>query len=314
MRWCLTWRADPRLAALADRHYSRKSHGASQFAPPGSVVCLITADGLAGWVTWRTDYPDADWLRDAWCCTLFRNEGGGLSSSLIREAVAATRAKWGEPPSGGTVTTVDASKVRHKRDPGRCFLRAGFYRLPELTKDRGLVILRLAVADHPPALPAGNTQLRPRGMKALPLWQPWATLVAIGAKHIETRDYPPARLGLQHNQQIAIHACKGNLDRWACRRTFFADHLPNPGELPLGAIIATCRIVRATLITEQRAEELLERCPEEFAFGNYLPGRWAWRLDDVVQLPEPVPFRGSQGTFDVPDELLGAGPVQGALL
>ena len=82
-----------------------------------------------------------------------------MSSDLIREAVAATRAEWGEPPPGGTVTTIDPHKVRHKRDPGRCFLRAGFRRLPELTKDRGLVILRLAVADHPAASPAGHTQL-----------------------------------------------------------------------------------------------------------------------------------------------------------
>ena len=157
--WTLTWRADPRLAAIADRHYSRKTPGASQFAPPGFVVCLITDEGDAGWVSWRTDYPDADWLRDAWYCSLFRNEGGGLSSDLIRAAVAATRAEWGEPPAGGTVTNVDPSKVRRKRDPGRCFLRAGFTRLPELTKDRGLVVLRLAPADHPAAEHAGHTQL-----------------------------------------------------------------------------------------------------------------------------------------------------------
>lgn len=161
--WLKTWRADPRAAALADRHYSRKSVGASQFAPPGSVLVLVTAAGDAVWVSWRTDYPDADWLRDAWCCTLFRNEGGGLSSDLIRSAVAATRAEWGDPPAGGTVTMVDAAKVRRKRDPGRCFIRAGFKRLPELTKDRGLVILRLAVADHPTPVHAAHTQMELAG-------------------------------------------------------------------------------------------------------------------------------------------------------
>lgn len=34
MTWQRTWRADPRAAALADDHYSRKSRGADQFAPP----------------------------------------------------------------------------------------------------------------------------------------------------------------------------------------------------------------------------------------------------------------------------------------
>jgi hypothetical protein len=160
MIWQRTWRADPRLAALADRHYSRKTPGARQFSPPGPVVCLITAAGDAGWVSWRTDYPIADWMRDAWCCTFFRNEGGGLSSELITAAIAATRAEWGDPPAGGTVTTVDPSRIRHKRDPGRCFLRAGFHALPERTLDRALVVLHLRPADHPAAALAGNTQLR----------------------------------------------------------------------------------------------------------------------------------------------------------
>ena len=78
MIWQRTWRADPRLSALADRHYSRKTPGTAQFSPPGPLVCLITPEGRAGWVTWRTVYPDAEWLRDAWCCTLFRNEAPEL--------------------------------------------------------------------------------------------------------------------------------------------------------------------------------------------------------------------------------------------
>jgi hypothetical protein len=49
-----------------------------------------------------------------------------LSSDLIREAIAATLAQWREPPALGMVTFVDASKVRRKRDPGRCYRRAGF--------------------------------------------------------------------------------------------------------------------------------------------------------------------------------------------
>ena len=51
-----------------------------------------------------------------------------LSSTLIREAIAATRWRFGEPPDLGMVTWIDARKVRRKRDPGRCFLRAGFVR------------------------------------------------------------------------------------------------------------------------------------------------------------------------------------------
>jgi hypothetical protein len=43
-------------------------------------------------------------------------------------------------------------------------------------------------------------------VKALPLWQPWASLVEVGAKRIETRHWPaPAAL---LGQRIAIHATK----------------------------------------------------------------------------------------------------------
>ena len=163
-RWLQTWRADPRAAALADRrHYSRKSPGTAQFSPPGRCFPLITTDGDAAWVTsWPLVEYTLHGLGDAWVCTLFRNEAPDRyrSSDLILEALAATRAEWGDPPEGGTLTFVDAGKVRRKRDPGRCFLRAGFRRLPQLTKDRGLVILNLAVADHPEPEHAGHAQLR----------------------------------------------------------------------------------------------------------------------------------------------------------
>jgi hypothetical protein len=158
--WLRTWRADPRAAALADRHYSRKSAGASQFSPPGRCLPLITAQGNALWVTsWPLPEYTLHGLGDAWVCSLFRNESEHLSSAMILAALAATRAAWGDPPAGGTLTFVDAAKVRRKRDPGRCFLRAGFVRLDRLTKDRGLVILRLAAESHPPAVQAGHTQL-----------------------------------------------------------------------------------------------------------------------------------------------------------
>ena len=49
-----------------------------------------------------------------------------LSSLLIREAIAATRTIWPDVPALGMVSFVNAAKVRRKRDPGRCFRRAGF--------------------------------------------------------------------------------------------------------------------------------------------------------------------------------------------
>jgi hypothetical protein len=154
--WRLSWRADPRAAALADRHYNRQSPGAAQFVPPGR--CLVLRTDAALWVTsWPLpEYVMHDWP-GAWINTTFRREGGELASDLIRAAVAATRWTWPEVPPLGMVTFVDPTKVRHKRDPGRCYLRAGFLHIGE-TKT-GLVALGMAPADMPDPEPPLGAQL-----------------------------------------------------------------------------------------------------------------------------------------------------------
>lgn len=129
MRWQLSHRADKEALSLADRHYNRQKVGSPQFVPPGRCVVLLTACRRAVWVT---SWPFGEYVRHAWAGawvnSLFRNEGGGvgLSSELIREAISATLSVWPEPPTLGMVTFVDADKTRRKRDPGRCYRRAGF--------------------------------------------------------------------------------------------------------------------------------------------------------------------------------------------
>lgn len=146
--WHLSWRADPRALPLADRHYNRQKIGAPQFVPPGACLVLLTADADALWVT---SAPIAEYVQHAWpgawVCSLFRNEGPVLSSELIREAVAATRARLADPPALGMVTFVDPTKTRRKRDPGRCFLKAGF-RVVGSTKS-GLVALQMLPVEMP---------------------------------------------------------------------------------------------------------------------------------------------------------------------
>lgn len=152
MRWHLSNRADPRARELADRHYNRQKKGARQFVPPGKCLVLLTDAATALWVT---SWPFAEYVQHAWggawMCSAFRNESRELhlSSELIVEAVAATRAFFGDPPALGMVTFVDPSKTRRKRDPGRCYLRAGF-RHVGFTKG-GLVALQLLPADMPAA-------------------------------------------------------------------------------------------------------------------------------------------------------------------
>jgi len=128
VRWIASFRADQDVRPLADRHYTRQKVGAKQFVAPGRCLVFKTPCLRAVWVT---SWPFAQYVKQAWAGawvnSLFRNEGAGLSSELILEAIAATRAHWPDIPALGLVTFVDAGKVRHKRDPGRCYKKAGFH-------------------------------------------------------------------------------------------------------------------------------------------------------------------------------------------
>lgn len=154
--WSISYKADPAVVPLADRHYNRQKIGAPQFAPPGRALVLKRPDAF-----WITSWPFAEYVRHAWAgawvCSAFRNEGDVLSSDLVRAAVAATRWRWPDVPPLGMVTFVDPEKTRRKRDPGRCFRRAGFE--PAGHTAGGLVALLL----HPDAMPAPEAPMGSQG-------------------------------------------------------------------------------------------------------------------------------------------------------
>lgn len=151
MNWQLSHRAHPVPRAIADRHYNRQSIGAVNFCPPGRALVLV----IPGVALWVTSWPFAEYVKHAWpgawVCSAFRNERPDLhrSSDLIREAVAATRWRWPAIPDLGMITFVDTSKTRRKRDPGRCYRRAGFKPATPRETAGGLVALQLLPGDMP---------------------------------------------------------------------------------------------------------------------------------------------------------------------
>ncbi len=158
MYWRLSYRADNAALPLANRHYSRQKPDTGQFVAPGRCVVLTGLDADALWVSlWqRPEFVDHAW-KDAWVCSLFRNESAELSSELISQAVAATRFGWPDVPSQGIVTFVDPARIRRKRDPGRCFVRAGFQACG-VTKG-GLLAFQLPPEAMPAAEPPVHGQL-----------------------------------------------------------------------------------------------------------------------------------------------------------
>ena len=130
-RWQRTKDGDPAGLALFQRHYSSDA----LFVGPGEKLVLLTADAKALFV-WRKEKYRLDGQTGV-NNAVFRNEGSaaGRASELIEAANAEAWARW---PGERLFTFVDPAKVRRKRDPGRCFLRAG-YRLCGVTKT-GLLI------------------------------------------------------------------------------------------------------------------------------------------------------------------------------
>lgn len=160
MIWSLSHRADPKSREIADRHYNRQKIGAPQFVPPGRCL-VLHAESTTGRALWVTSWPFAEYVRHAWpgawVCSAFRNEGAGIASEMIADAVAATRAYFGDPPSRGMVTFIDRSKVRPTVVRGRpvwgwTWKKVGFRDAGE-TKG-GLMALVLAGEDMPAATAA----------------------------------------------------------------------------------------------------------------------------------------------------------------
>lgn len=141
-------------------------------------------------------------------------------------------------------------------------------------------------------------------MKALTLTQPWASLVALGAKRIETRSWRTPYRG-----SLAIHAAKG-FPKWArdtCLDSPFDKELAGD-ELRTGVVLCTCRLIACVPTRELQENRVIEvdhiaGCGDFFmsdlerAFGDYSPGRWAWLLADVKRLETPIPAKGALGLW-----------------
>lgn len=117
-------------------------------------------------------------------------------------------------------------------------------------------------------------------MKALSIRQPWAELIARGAKVIENRTWQTRYRGV-----VAIHASQSRTD---------VDHddLSEYPEMTFGAIVATARIIDCVPV---------ERLPAHLVGNEHAHGPFCWLLGDVQRLMEPLPMSGSLGVFELSD-------------
>ncbi|HEX9036383.1 MAG TPA: ASCH domain-containing protein [Ktedonobacterales bacterium] len=138
-------------------------------------------------------------------------------------------------------------------------------------------------------------------MKCLSIRQPWASLIASGAKRIETRGWAPQRLTA--GQFVAIHAGT----RWTARERQLCAEDPLIKRLldqaavrdlwrfeqpPLGCVVAIARFAQYAPVSA-----LAGISPQERRLGDYRPGRFGW-IFSAVQPVSPIPLRGRLGLFD----------------
>lgn len=145
-------------------------------------------------------------------------------------------------------------------------------------------------------------------MKTITLYQPWATLVAIGEKRIETRSW-----NTKYRGKLAIHAGKNTkfvngksslLQTEPFHDVLMNNHLAWDG-LPMGCIIATCNLVHVEKIETQGVNKSYLRdevewmlTEQETSFGDYTVGRYMWFLKDIDMLSRPFPINGNMGFWE----------------
>jgi len=148
-------------------------------------------------------------------------------------------------------------------------------------------------------------------MKALSLIQPYATLIMLGYKQYETRSWDT-----KHRGPLAIHASVGK-PAWArevaatCPEisAILKRHGLTFDTLPRGVVLGACDVKETLLIMhgaprdkEGWLDPSLISATEE-ACGDYTPGRYAWRLTQVMATGIPIPCKGALSLWQVPDEV-----------
>lgn len=144
-------------------------------------------------------------------------------------------------------------------------------------------------------------------LKVMTLWEPWASLLAIEAKKVETRHWHT-----EYRGPVAIHAAKGGLGKYAlydtCTNPYFItalsefapDYRFHFGHIIAVGILSDCvpteirGICDRELFGEYGDYKHLDT-PQERAFGNYAPGRFGFVFTDVARLKSPIPFKSRQG-------------------
>jgi hypothetical protein len=145
-------------------------------------------------------------------------------------------------------------------------------------------------------------------MKVISLLQPWASLVVIGAKRIETRSW-----NTKYRGPLLIHASKKEFKPVKGMESLMANMLQagffdQVEHIPYGAIICSVNLIDTAGVEEINRPPFylgafihgnyLQLNEAELSFGDYSPNRYGWLLSDPVQFAKPIPAKGQLNLWD----------------
>lgn len=121
-------------------------------------------------------------------------------------------------------------------------------------------------------------------VKVLSIREPYASLIKMKIKTIETRSFKTNYRG-----ELYIHASlnKSNID----------DELSKLVTPMYGKIICKCKLVDCVLMTENYIKEIKEKTPMEYKCGLYEVGRYAWILESVEEI-DAIEAKGKLGIWN----------------
>ena len=131
-------------------------------------------------------------------------------------------------------------------------------------------------------------------MKAITLWQPWCSLLAIGPKKYETRSWKT-----KHRGWIAIHAAL-RFDRLITdAHQRFEKELKEMGiepifNTPRGAVVAVAKLTQIVFCGSTFPLLIKDRAPEILKYGDYSQGRYAWIFSEIIPVEPAIPATGGQ--------------------
>lgn len=174
-------------------------------------------------------------------------------------------------------------------------------------------------------------------LRAVTEKQPWASLFAYGVKTLLDRDEPAPEDLI--GQTLLVHADDVEPDEqkvgdWYAYRNVFGkwelSHYAqgctgapeSPVPLPLGAVVASCRVVASVPVVDRRhlrfhhpvgdlvsinqatgtirlwAADGMRDLSDQLPYGRYEPERWCWVIEDVAPVTDRCPRCWGEGLVE----------------